>query len=151
MLEPLQVCLLREADQPWAFNVLDLLEDKLTSIYSWLQKSWNELISHLINGARYEAADGFVVAKHVREGGRKAWSCLHSGEAHLPNVGVKAEAKDGLPRAHCHRPAHASQGIGVVESELPSCTGPLMSSHAHYLIMKRSRWGAHADISMAFR
>ena len=44
----------------------------------------------------------------MRKGIWKARSCLHSWKANLPNVGVKAEAKDGLAGAHRHKPAHAA-------------------------------------------
>ena len=56
----------------------------------------------------------------------EAGSCLHRWKANLPNVGVKTEAKYGLPGAHCHKPAHAASLL------LSICAANVLPQHLQW-------------------
>ena len=102
----------------------------------------------LIDGAGYEAANGFAGVEHVRKRRGKARGCLHCRKAHLANVRVKAEAKDGLSRAHRHCPACAALRFtsAVCQSSVTQHTSTARTALCQGCQDKR----AHAEISMMF-
>lgn len=62
----------------------------------------------------------------------EAGSCLHRWKADLANVGVKTEAKDGLPGANRHKPAHAENML------LSICAATVLLQHLHWVVSEKN-------------